>query len=109
VIRDSTEGVPTHLASHESRITSLPPTSTDGNNDLPRAFFLYSLHLETIVNSNQDKGIGKQVKGTVKDVVGKVTGDRVLEGEGKIEKGVGKVQKKVGDAQQPPPPRNDRM
>ena len=61
------------------------------------------------MNSNQDKGIGKQVKGTVKDVVGKVTGDKVLEGEGKIEKGICKVKKKVGDAQEPPPPRGDRM
>jgi uncharacterized protein YjbJ (UPF0337 family) len=64
---------------------------------------------EVIVNSNQDKGIGKQVKGTVKDVVGKITGDKILEGEGKIEKGIGKVQKKVGDAQEPPPPRGDEI
>jgi len=51
------------------------------------------------MNTNQDKGIGKQIKGTVKDVVGKVTGDRILQGEGKIEKGVGKAQQKIGNVQ----------
>lgn len=60
------------------------------------------------MNRNQDKGIGKQVKGTLKDVVGKATGDKILEGEGKIEKGIGKAQKQVGDAQQAPPPGRDR-
>jgi uncharacterized protein YjbJ (UPF0337 family) len=68
-----------------------------------------SFHLEMIVNRNQDKGVGKQVKGKIKEVVGKVTDDKFLEGEGKVEKGIGKVQKNVGDAQQPRPPRNDRL
>ena len=52
------------------------------------------------MNKNQDEGLGKQIKGTVKDLGGKVTGDRTLQGEGKIEKTVGKVQKKVGDVQE---------
>lgn len=36
------------------------------------------------------------VKGTVKEVAGKVTGDTKLEAEGKIEKAGGKVQNTVG-------------
>ena len=59
------------------------------------------------MNKNQDKGLGKQLKGTVKDVVGKATGDKFLEHEGKAERGIGKVQEKVGNAQQPR--RNDKM
>jgi uncharacterized protein YjbJ (UPF0337 family) len=52
------------------------------------------------MNKHQDQGIGKQIKGTVKDVVGKATGDKVLQGEGKVEKAAGKVQEKVGNAQE---------
>jgi uncharacterized protein YjbJ (UPF0337 family) len=51
------------------------------------------------MNKHQDAGLGKQIKGTVKDIAGKVTGDKVLQGEGKIEKAAGKIQEKVGDAQ----------
>ena len=52
------------------------------------------------MNKNQDEGLGKQIKGTAKDIAGKVTGDHTLQGEGKIERTVGKVQKKVGDVQE---------
>ena len=52
------------------------------------------------MNKQQDAGLGKQIKGTAKDIAGKVTGDKILQGEGKVEKTVGKVQKKVGDAQE---------
>jgi uncharacterized protein YjbJ (UPF0337 family) len=56
-----------------------------------------------VMNSNQDKGIGKQIKGTVKDLAGKISDDKFLEGEGKVERAAGRVQEQVGDAQQ----RND--
>lgn len=52
------------------------------------------------MNKHQDAGMSKQIKGTAKDIAGKITGDRILQGEGKIEKAVGKAQKKVGDAQE---------
>jgi len=52
------------------------------------------------MNKHQDEGLGKQIKGTVKDVAGKLIGDKVLQGEGKVEKAVGKVQEKVGNAQE---------
>jgi uncharacterized protein YjbJ (UPF0337 family) len=52
------------------------------------------------MNRNQDKGMGKQIKGTVKEAAGKITGDKILQGEGKIEKAAGKVQRKVGNAQE---------
>lgn len=52
------------------------------------------------MNKHQDEGLSKQIKGTAKDIAGKVTGDKILQGKGKIEKTVGKVQKKVGDAQE---------
>ena len=44
------------------------------------------------------QGAGKQVKGTVKQAVGKVTGNKQTEVEGAAEKVVGKVQGKIGKA-----------
>jgi uncharacterized protein YjbJ (UPF0337 family) len=52
------------------------------------------------MNKNQTGGIGKQVKGAVKEGVGKVTGNRAGQVEGKVEKEVGKAQKNLGDAQE---------
>ena len=41
-------------------------------------------------------GAGKQVKGSVKEGVGKATGDEKLKNEGKLDKAEGKVQNTVG-------------
>ncbi len=42
------------------------------------------------------KGSAEQAKGAVKEVVGKLLGDKKLETEGKTEKVAGKVQNAVG-------------
>lgn len=42
------------------------------------------------------EGAAQQAKGKIKEVVGKVTGDAKLEGEGKADKVAGKVQNAVG-------------
>lgn len=44
------------------------------------------------------EGVANQVKGTVKEMAGKVTGDAKLEAEGKTDKMAGKVQNAVGGA-----------
>jgi uncharacterized protein YjbJ (UPF0337 family) len=51
-----------------------------------------------ITNMDKDRieGVGHQVKGAVKEVAGKVTGDTKTEAEGKVEKAAGKVQNTVG-------------
>jgi uncharacterized protein YjbJ (UPF0337 family) len=41
-------------------------------------------------------GIAHKVKGAVKEVAGKITGDTKLEAEGKTEKSAGKVQNAAG-------------
>ena len=53
---------------------------------------------ERITNMDKDRvaGVGHQVKGAVKEVAGKVTGDTKTEAEGKAEKAAGKVQNTVG-------------
>ena len=51
------------------------------------------------MNDNQASGIGKTVKGTVKEAVSKVTDNKLGEAEGKVEKNIGKVQTKLGDKQ----------
>lgn len=51
------------------------------------------------------KGKGKQVKGAVKEELGKLTGDRKLEDSGKVDRvegdaqeGFGKTKRKIGEA-----------
>lgn len=53
-----------------------------------------------MVNKDQVGGVGKQAKGAVKEAVGKMTGNRRTEAEGKADKAAGKVQKTFGDAKQ---------
>lgn len=42
------------------------------------------------------EGAGKQGKGAVKDAAGKVTGDKKLQAEGKLDKATGKAQSAAG-------------
>ena len=52
-------------------------------------------------SSTKDNAEGKmhQVKGKIKETVGKVVGNRDLEAEGKVEKLDGKVQEKLGQVE----------
>ncbi|MDO9707546.1 CsbD family protein [Paracraurococcus lichenis] len=50
------------------------------------------------MDKDRIEGLGKQVKGAVKDAAGKVTGDTKLQAEGKADKAEGKVQNTVGGA-----------
>jgi len=60
---------------------SLPNTSTSG----------------TTMNKDQIAGKAKQVKGDVKETVGKLFDDKTLENEGKAQNTVGKIQQGYGD------------
>ncbi len=50
------------------------------------------------MDKDRVEGVGHQIKGAVKEGVGKVTGDTKTEAEGKAEKAGGKVQNTVGGA-----------
>jgi uncharacterized protein YjbJ (UPF0337 family) len=50
------------------------------------------------MDTDRVEGIGHQVKGSIKEGVGKVTGDQKTEAEGIAEKTAGKVQNTVGGA-----------
>jgi uncharacterized protein YjbJ (UPF0337 family) len=50
------------------------------------------------MDKDREAGIGKKVAGSVKEGVGKVTGDEKLQAEGKAQKTAGKVQNAVGGA-----------
>jgi uncharacterized protein YjbJ (UPF0337 family) len=50
------------------------------------------------VDKDRIAGAAKQVKGSVKEAIGKVTGDTKTEAEGKAEKVAGKGQNAVGGA-----------
>jgi uncharacterized protein YjbJ (UPF0337 family) len=48
------------------------------------------------MDKDRIKGSAQQAKGKVKEVVGKVTGDAKLEGEGKADKASGKIRNAIG-------------
>ena len=49
------------------------------------------------MKKDQIKGQIKKTKGTAKEVIGKLIGNKELEAEGKIEKAVGSAQATYGD------------
>jgi uncharacterized protein YjbJ (UPF0337 family) len=49
-----------------------------------------------MVDDDRVKGSGKNLKGSLKEGAGKLTGDSKLESEGKMDKLAGKVQNAVG-------------
>jgi uncharacterized protein YjbJ (UPF0337 family) len=51
------------------------------------------------MNDNRIEGTKHQIKGTVKEGVGKLTGDTPKQVAGNVEKNAGKVQKELGKAQ----------
>jgi uncharacterized protein YjbJ (UPF0337 family) len=57
---------------------------------------LRSQRLETSMDKDRIKGSAQQAKGKVKEVAGKATGDKKLEGEGKADKVGGKIRNAVG-------------
>jgi uncharacterized protein YjbJ (UPF0337 family) len=50
------------------------------------------------LDNDRVEGIGHQIKGSVKEGVGHVTGDKKTEAEGAAEKAAGKVQNTIGGA-----------
>ena len=52
------------------------------------------------MNKGQFKGRAKEVKGMVKEVAGKLVGNKKLEEKGKVEKIRGEAQAEVGDVKQ---------
>jgi len=51
------------------------------------------------MNRDRIDGVGKEVKGAIKEAAGKVTGNLDTQAEGKAAKIVGKVQNHVGKAE----------
>jgi uncharacterized protein YjbJ (UPF0337 family) len=52
--------------------------------------------VEFIMDKDRIEGAAKKIKGSVKEGIGKATGDAKLEGEGKADKTEGKIQNAVG-------------
>ncbi|CAN5430329.1 CsbD family protein [soil metagenome] len=52
----------------------------------------------TGMDKDRVSGAAKQAKGSVKDAVGKMTGDSKLQAEGKADKVEGKIQNAIGGA-----------
>ena len=50
------------------------------------------------MDKNRTVGAKREIKGTAKEVAGKLTGNTAKEVAGKTEKNLGKMQRKVGEA-----------
>jgi uncharacterized protein YjbJ (UPF0337 family) len=50
------------------------------------------------VDKNRTEGTKHEIKGAVKEGIGKVTGNKTKQAAGNVEKNAGKVQKEVGKA-----------
>lgn len=53
-----------------------------------------------MINKDQVEGIARQVKGSVEDAAGKMTGNKKTQAQGKADKIAGKVQKAYGDVKE---------
>jgi uncharacterized protein YjbJ (UPF0337 family) len=51
----------------------------------------------TVVNKDRIAGAAKELKGSIKETVGRATGNARLESDGKLDKVEGKVQNVIGD------------
>ena len=51
------------------------------------------------MDSKRSDGLGHEMKGSVKETAGKLTGNRSQQLEGNLEKNAGKVERSVGRAQ----------
>jgi len=60
----------------------------------PRSFC--GIAEEKVMDKDRVEGSAKQVKGAVKETIGKVVGDAKLEAEGKADKTEGKLQNAIG-------------
>lgn len=52
------------------------------------------------MHKDEVEGGAKQVRGAVKDAVGKATGDAKLQADGKADKAEGKIQQGIGKAKE---------
>jgi uncharacterized protein YjbJ (UPF0337 family) len=50
------------------------------------------------MDKDRIEGAARQVKGTIKEAIGKVTGDAKIQAEGVAEKAAGKLQSNIGGA-----------
>jgi uncharacterized protein YjbJ (UPF0337 family) len=50
------------------------------------------------MDENRIKGEAHKIKGSIKEAIGKITGDRKVEAEGKVEKAAGEAQAAAGKA-----------
>jgi uncharacterized protein YjbJ (UPF0337 family) len=60
-------------------------------------FFAHQLSAGVVLDKNRIKGAAHEVKGAVKEAVGKVTGDKKTQAEGVAEKAGGKVERAAGN------------
>jgi uncharacterized protein YjbJ (UPF0337 family) len=58
--------------------------------------FSYIVDRSKTMDKDRVEGSARKIKGDIKSVVGKVTGDSKLESEGEVDKAAGKIQNTVG-------------
>ena len=86
-------GPPCQQCEH-NLVTYSRPDDAYNSRRLQRRRRLRRIH----VDKNRTEGTKHEIKGAVKEGIGKVTGNKTKEAAGNIEKNAGKVQKEVGKA-----------
>jgi uncharacterized protein YjbJ (UPF0337 family) len=59
--------------------------------------YLLKIHMEKEMDREHIKGAADKAKGAIKDTAGKLTGDKKLESEGKLDKAKGAAHNAVGN------------
>jgi len=59
--------------------------------------YLLTIHTEKAMDREHIKGAADKAKGAIKDTAGKLTGDKKLESEGKLDKAKGAAHNAVGN------------
>src|ERR1700722_7167269 len=75
------------------------PATRGGSRNGFSSFFASGYNLENLV-MDKDRVVGsaKEIKGSVKETIGKATGDAKLQADGKADKVEGKIQNAIGGA-----------
>jgi uncharacterized protein YjbJ (UPF0337 family) len=76
---------------------SFRPCDTEQSPSLLRYSVVPFISMEFIMDREHIKGVADYAKGAIKETIGKITGDKQMQAEGKLDKVKGAVHNAVGD------------
>jgi uncharacterized protein YjbJ (UPF0337 family) len=85
----------TNVLTHGTRTIAIQPGNSYIPQHHPSATHSFE---ENVMDKNRVEGEAMQLKGSVREAIGKVTGNRMTQAEGAAEKLAGRMQAKLGEA-----------